>query len=106
MERDPRESTTDHGVLSGATTDVEQAPNTSLPSRLEKTADEGTQPAKAVEEEYEYITGVKLYVLMASISLVYFLMMLDMSIIATVSFRGSRKIPLVLIYLTGCTSNH
>lgn len=37
------------------------------------------------EEHHEYITGLKLGVVMVSVTLVVFLMMLDLAIIATVS---------------------
>lgn len=36
-------------------------------------------------EEYEYVTGFKLAIVIASVTLVFFLVMLDLSIIATVS---------------------
>jgi hypothetical protein len=57
--------------------------------------------------EHEYITGVKLLLILTSVTLVAFLMMLDMSIIATVGF-----IPIQLSiyeYFTnaaGYTSDH
>jgi hypothetical protein len=37
------------------------------------------------QPEYEYITGAKLWLVLASVTLICFLMMLDMSIIVTVS---------------------
>lgn len=36
-------------------------------------------------EEYEYVTGFKLAIVIASVTMVFFLVMLDLSIIATVS---------------------
>lgn len=36
-------------------------------------------------EDYQYVTGVKLAILLISLTLVFFLVMLDLSIIATVS---------------------
>ena len=36
-------------------------------------------------EEYEYVTGFKLAIVIVSVTLVFFLVMLDLSIIATVS---------------------
>jgi hypothetical protein len=38
------------------------------------------------EKSFEYVTGIKLWVVVASVTLVAFLMMLDTSIIVTVSF--------------------
>lgn len=43
-----------------------------------------TEPGQPVPE-YEYITGVKLWLVLVSITLTVFLMMLDESIIVTVS---------------------
>jgi hypothetical protein len=54
--------------------------NTTKPSEASAIAvDDG-------KSEYEYITGVKLFLVMASLTLVLFLMMLDMSIVVTVSY--------------------
>jgi len=54
---------------------------------------DSTQP-NAIADEHEFITGLKLWAVLASVTLVLFLTMLDMSIIATVSVRmealGSR----------------
>jgi hypothetical protein len=51
----------------------------------EKKAD--SNPTVTADEvpEHEYITGVKLWLVLAAVTLVVFLMMLDMSIIVTVS---------------------
>jgi hypothetical protein len=53
-----------------------------------------TKPSEAdatvVEDrktEHEYVTGVKLFLVMASLTLVLFLMMLDMSIVVTVGLH-------------------
>lgn len=58
----------------------------------EKPADKTATPdqhsgvsVQDVEEHHEYITGLKLGVVMVSVTLVVFLMMLDLAIIATVS---------------------
>lgn len=74
MEKDSKE-VDDNGSLSGAAVANASLPNIASPT--EKTGDRE-------ETEYEYLEGFKLYILMASISLVFFLMMLDMSIIVTV----------------------
>ena len=42
-------------------------------------------PSQEFEEDYQYITGIKLAIVIACITLVAFLIMLDQSIIATVS---------------------
>lgn len=44
----------------------------------------------AGDENTDYITGVKLYVVMASVALTCFVMLLDTSIISTVGIRGRR----------------
>ena len=46
-------------------------------------------PPVSVEEEQEYLSGLKLLVAMISLILVAFLMLLDTSIISTVSRRRS-----------------
>ena len=43
-------------------------------------------PTQEVEEDYQYITGIKLATVIACITLVAFLIMLDQSIIATVGY--------------------
>lgn len=74
----------------GSTTEADSDQNLAEiepPPTVEKAPlDDGTATAtaKAAEPEYEYITGVKLLLVMASVTLVAFLMMLDMSIIVTV----------------------
>jgi hypothetical protein len=47
----------------------------------------GSRPTVTTDEvpEHEYITGAKLWLVLAAVTLVVFLMMLDMSIIVTVS---------------------
>jgi hypothetical protein len=53
-----------------------------------KISDLGEEAAKI---EYEYITGIKLWLVIASLTLTCFLVMLDMSIVVTVSFDNSLK---------------
>lgn len=60
----------------------------------------------AAETTHEYITGIKLWLVIASITLICFLVMLDMSIVVTVSFDNSLKALDLLINMTGCPSNH
>jgi hypothetical protein len=50
----------------------------------EKSPSDSTTTAQA-EKQQEYITGWKLFVVIAAVTLVAFLMLLDMSIIVTVS---------------------
>jgi hypothetical protein len=51
-------------------------------------ADDGPKKASPDEEEYEYVTGFKRSIIIISVTLVAFLMMLDMSIIVTVSHQS------------------
>ena len=44
---------------------------------------------EAAETEYEYIRGIKLWLVIASLTVTCFLVMLDMSIIVIVSFDNS-----------------
>jgi len=79
MEKDSIQTSNCGGDIPNATTAINRD--------VEKVKDK--ELVEAGEIVYEYIDGLKLYILMASISLVYFLLMLDMSIIVTVGFRGS-----------------
>lgn len=98
----------DQGPIPSSAKDKESdGSNASLPS-LEKTEDQA-ETVQVGLIEHEYVEGLNLYLLMASISFVFFLLMLNMSIIVTVS-RGhptDRKlISGLLIHDTGDTSNH
>jgi hypothetical protein len=53
-----------------------------------KISDLGEEAAKT---EYKYITGIKLWLVMASLTLTSLLVMLDMAIVVTVSFNNSLK---------------
>lgn len=44
-------------------------------------------PAEDSQQEDEYVTGLKLVLILTSVTIVYFLVMVDMSILATVSPR-------------------
>ena len=48
-----------------------------------------TIAANDASHELGYVTGIKLWSLLAALTLVLFLMMLDMSIVVTVSFHCS-----------------
>ena len=58
--------------------------NTEITSDPERGTDSQVEPAPAVEVGYEYITGIKLVLVMVAITLGCFLVLLDTSIITTV----------------------
>jgi hypothetical protein len=58
--------------------------NTDITSDPERGPESKVDPAPAVEIEYEYITGIKLILVMVAITLGCFLVLLDTSIITTV----------------------
>lgn len=64
----------------------------------EKGADGEIKPAGAAEDEHEFITGIKLVLVMAAVTLVCFLMLLDTSIITTVCSLSLVLEPLVYAY--------
>lgn len=72
----------ENGVTSDAA-DLDKGPNTVGFSHPENPADDGAKAAEATDREYEWITGVKLWLVLSSLTLVCFLMTLDMSIIVT-----------------------
>lgn len=53
------------------------------------TTDESPRDAPAAEKEYEYITGLKLVLVILAATLACFLMLLDNSILSTVSQSNS-----------------
>jgi hypothetical protein len=59
-------------------------PPSALPTPQEQDTNKDSELETAAREEQDYITGFKLVLVLVSITLVAFLMMLDMSIIATV----------------------
>jgi hypothetical protein len=83
MGKDERQA----GATSESTADADGEPNMSEFSNPEKPLSGGAEPVEAAETEYEYITGVRLWLVIASITLICFLMTLDMSIIVTVNFQ-------------------
>lgn len=58
--------------------------NPEITSDPEQGTESEVKPAHAVEVEHEYITGIKLILVMAAVTLTCFLMLLDTSIITTV----------------------
>lgn len=73
------------GASDNATSRIEEEKGNSPNSDATSTHSE-TKPASA-EDENEYVTGSKLWILLASVTLIVFLMMLDMSIVVTVKFH-------------------
>jgi hypothetical protein len=59
-------------------------PSSEVSPDPEKGAEGEVKPIHAVEDDYEYITGIKLFLVMAGVTLACFLMLLDTSIITTV----------------------
>jgi hypothetical protein len=68
----------------------------------EKALDGSTKAAELVEAtdaKFQYVTGVKLWLATSAVTLVCFLMMLDMSIIVTVSYDPLLNAVRSLIYV-------
>jgi hypothetical protein len=99
----------DHGISSKSTTDSEKDVGILVSSDPEKPPESNTKVAEAaepIETDYEYVTGVKLWLATAAVTLVCFLMLLDMSIIVTVRLQSPRYALDLLINMTGYSSNH
>lgn len=65
------------------------------------------QPAEPTPDQPEYVTGLKLWIMMSGVTLVCFVMLLDMSIVSTV--RGLISPPRYCLMLTaapGHTEDH
>lgn len=105
METDEKEPV-DHAVHSSGAAESDKDHDISESSDPENPSDGSTEVVEAPETEYEYITGIQLWLVVASITLVCFLMLLDMSIIVTVSFDASISASNLLINMTGYPSNH
>ena len=54
---------------------------------------ENAEQQDTEHEEQQYVTGFKFAIVMVSLTLVFFLVMLDLSIITTVSEQGCARIP-------------
>jgi hypothetical protein len=54
-------------------------------------SEERVKAAEVISKEHEYVTGFKLSIIIASVTLVAFLIMLDTSIIATVSLHSIKR---------------
>ncbi len=84
MSVDEEDLGVDHDARSAdATGDAAAEPGPEISSDAEKTVDGSAQP-KGADEDHEYITGMKLFSVMSSVTLCCFLMLLDTSIITTV----------------------
>jgi uncharacterized membrane protein YqjE len=68
-----------------------EKPNVSTDAKAEEVNNKTVELAK-VETEPEYIRGVKLALVITAVTLVAFLMMLDMSIIVTVRYPVDRQL--------------
>lgn len=55
------------------------------------TTEDGVTESTNTEPEHEYVAGLKLFLVISAITLVIFLMMLDMSIIVTVSLAVAKN---------------
>lgn len=75
-----------HAIYHGDTSRAADLDTQLNSSDLEKSPNSSPGETKAADTEYEYITGIKLWLTMVAITLVCFLMTLDMSIIVTVGF--------------------
>lgn len=94
-------------VTSGSTVNVDTGVNVDEPVNPEKPSDKSTTTVEDGLPEHEYVTGVKLLLVVTSVTLVAFLMMLDMSIIVTVGLhRNGLKFGELLTKLKGYSSNH
>lgn len=72
-------------VISDSATDVDNEGHVDDNSTHEKTPDDTAKTAEAAEPEHVYISGLQLWLVMSSVTLVVFLMLLDIAIIVTVS---------------------
>lgn len=94
-------------VISDSATDVDNEGHIDDNSTHEKVSDDIAKTAEAAEPEHEYISGVQLWLVMSSVTLVVFLMLLDISIIVTVSVTiPNYKLEKLLTTATGYTSNY
>jgi hypothetical protein len=99
----------DHGVVSTSTANSAKHTDISDSSDPEKPSEgsmDVAESAETTDPEFEYITGVKLWLATAAVTLVCFLMMLDMSIIVTVSLHNPLRALDLLMNMTGYPSNH
>lgn len=72
-------------VISDSSTDVDNEGHLDDNSTHEKVPDDTVKTTEAAEPEHVYISGLQLWLVISSVTLVVFLMLLDISIIVTVS---------------------
>jgi hypothetical protein len=95
------------GVVTTITAESTKGFDVSGLSDPEKVSDGSTKaaaPAEATDAEFQYVTGVKLWLATAAVTLVFFLMMLDVSIIVTVSYDNLLTAAGSLINVEGYSS--
>lgn len=81
--KDESKQTFENDAISISAKNIGTLPSVKTLPNLEKLLEETAGPIG--EAEPQYATGIKLYLVVASVSLAIFLMLLDISIIATVS---------------------
>lgn len=75
-------------------------------SHASKEPDFEAQPVDGDTEERQYLTGLGLAIVLGSLTLVSFLVLLDMSILGTVSHPSPRRSRSKLLTQTGHPSNY
>jgi hypothetical protein len=76
-----------------------------LPSSPERSNNESAVPAPETDEE-EWVTGLKLTAIVSFITMAAFLMLLDVSIVATVSYFLNQLLEVDIDGLAGGPKNH
>lgn len=96
---EPKETKIEDGVSehSSSSSDAQDstkprqdAPDQSLGAANEKSGEPITKTESAVERDHIYLDGFKLYVVLAALTLVFFLVLMDMSILSTVGSSPCR----------------
>jgi hypothetical protein len=109
MTAEEEKECVDHVIAFKGTTDSGKGIGVSDSSDPKRPSESNTKFAEApepTETEYEYVTGVKLWLAAVAVTLVAFLVMLDLSIIVTVSLHNPRYALDMLINMAGYPSNH
>jgi hypothetical protein len=75
----------EHNAVADKIANQDDNKNPAREPNVEKTLNTSTPTTEAEQAEYGYIKGFKLFLVITAVTLVVFLMMLDMSIIVTVS---------------------
>jgi hypothetical protein len=75
----------EHNAVPDKSANQDDNKNPAREPNAEKTLHTSTPTTEAEQAEYGYIKGFKLFLVITAVTLVVFLMMLDMSIIVTVS---------------------